>query len=85
MRNKEPVFKGTKYFGQLKKILATKLPPRIVPSVTQPRVVVLTIISLRNTTNKTSLGIPYFTEPAKVTPIAVDMNTVMCLVSCIKD
>ena len=85
MRNKDPVFKATEYFRQLKKILVTKIPPRIIPSITQPKEVVLAIIGPRKTTNETSLDIPFFTEPAKVTPIAIDMNTVMCLVGRIKD
>ena len=85
MRNKEPVFKGTEYFGQLKKILVTEVPPGIIPSITQPRRVVLAIISPRETTNETSLGIPYYTEPTKVTPRAVDMNTLMCLVGRVMD
>ena len=85
MRNKEPVFKGTKYFGQLKKILVTEVPPGIIPSITQSRRVVLAIVDPRETTNETSLDIPYYTETIKVTPRAVDMNTLMCLVGRVKD
>ena len=85
MRNKEPVFKGTEYFGQLKTILVIELPPGIAPSISQPKTVVLAIISPRETVIETRLGIPYYTEPTKVTPRAVDMNTLMCLVGRIKD
>lgn len=80
------MFRGTEYFGQLKKILVTELPPGIIPSLTQPKNVVLAIIDPRETTNETSLGIPYYTEPTKPVALrAVDMNTVMCLVGRIKD
>jgi len=85
MRNREPIFKGTEYFGQLKTILAIELSPGIVPSITQPTRVVLAIIGPRETANETRLSIPYYTEPTKVTPRAVDMNTLMCLVGRIKD
>ena len=79
------MFKATEYFGQLSTILVTELPSGIIPSITQPKRVVLAIISPRKTTNESSLGIPYYAEPNKVTPRAVDMNTVMCLVGRIKD
>lgn len=80
------MFKGTEYFGQLKKILVTELPPGIVQSITQPTKVVLAIIDPRETTNETSLAIPYYTEPTKpVAPRVVDVNTVMCLVGRVKD
>ena len=79
------MFRGTGYFGQLKTILIIELPPGIVPSITQPKRVVFAIISPRETVNETRLGIPYYNEPPKVTPRAVDMNALMCLVSRIKD
>lgn len=84
--SRKPVFKSTEYFGQLKKVLATELPPGIIPSITQPTRVVLAIISPRETTNETPLKIPYYTEPSKPpAPRAVDMNTVMCLVGRVWD
>lgn len=84
--SREPVFKGAEYFGQLKTILVTELPPGIVPAITQPKRVVLVAIDPRDTTNETSLDIPYYTEPSKpVAPRVVDINTVMCLVGRIKD
>ena len=83
--SRKPVFRGTEYFGQLKKILIVELSPATIPSITQPKRVVLAIIGPRETTNETSLRIPYYAEPTKVTPRAVDMNTVMCLVGRIKD
>ena len=79
------MFKPTEYFGQLIKVLVTELPPGTVPSITQPKTIVLAIISPRETTNKAPLGIPYYTEHVKVTPRAVDINTVKCLVGRIKD
>lgn len=79
------VFKAAKYFGQLKLILAIELPPRIVLSITQPKTLVLTIIGTRDTTTKTSLKIPYYTEPKSATVSAVDMTTLMCVVGHIKD
>ena len=85
MPSREPAFKGTEYFGQLKKILVVGVPPGVVPAITRPKKVILAIIGPRETTNETSLGIPYYTEHTKVTPRAVDMNTVMCLVGRIKD
>jgi len=85
MRNREPMFKGTEYFGQLKTILVIELPPGIVPFITQPEMVVLAVISPRETTIETPLGIPYYTEPTKATPRAVDMNTLMCLVGRVED
>jgi hypothetical protein len=81
----ERCVKGTEYFGQLKKILVVELPPGIVPAITQPKEVVLTIIGPRVTKNETPLGIPYYTEPTRVTPRAVDISTVMCLVGRIED
>jgi len=80
------VFEGIEYFGQLKKILVIELPPGTIPSITQPKRIVLAIISPRETKNETPLGIPYYTEPSKATaPRAVDVNTVMCLVGRIQD
>ena len=67
-------------------ILVTELPPGIIPSITQCKQVVVAIIDPRETTNETSLNIPYYTEPTKPVALrAVDMNTVMCLVGRIKD
>ena len=83
--SRKPTFKGIEYFGQLKKILVTELPPSVVPATTQPKKIILAIIGPREAASETSLGIPYYTEPTKVTPRAVDMNTVMCLVGRIKD
>lgn len=85
MPSRKPVFKLTEYFGQLIKILVTELPPGIIPLITQPKRVVLAIISPRDTTNETPLRIPYYTEHAKTTPRVVDINTVMCLVGRIRD
>lgn len=80
------MFIATEYFGQLKKILVTELPPGVIPSIAQPIRVVLAVIDPRETTNETPLGIPYYTEPTKpVAPRVVDVNTVMCLVGRIKD
>jgi hypothetical protein len=79
------VFKPTEYFGQLSKILAVELPPGIIPTITQPKRIILAIISPKETTNETPLGIPYYTEHVKMTPRAIDINTVMCLVGRIKD
>ena len=79
------IFEPTEYFGQLKSILVVELPPRIVSSVVQPKTLVLAIISTRNTTTKTPLKIPYYTEPKSVTVSAVDVTTLMCLISRIKD
>jgi hypothetical protein len=83
--SRKPAFKGTEYFGQLKKILVTDLSPGTIPVITHPKKVVLAIIGPRETKNETSLGIPYYTEPAKVTPRAININTMMCLVGRIKD
>ena len=75
----------TEYFGQLHKILVIEIPPGVVPSTNQPTTVVLAVISPRETKNETPLNIPYYTEPSKVTPRVVDINTVMCLVGRIND
>ena len=79
------MFVPTEYFRQLHKILAIEIPPRAVSSINQPMNVVLAIISPRETKNETPLNIPYYTEPSKVTPRVVDINTVMCIVGRIND
>ena len=83
--SRKPTFKGTEYFGQLKKILVVGVPSGAIPAITHPGKVALAIIGPRETANETSLGIPHYTEPTKVTPRAVDINTVMCLVGRIRD
>ena len=83
--SREPIFRGTEYFGRLEKILIVDLPPGITPSITCCKRVILAIISPRETRNETSLGIPHYTEPTKATLRAVDMNTLMCLVGRVKN
>lgn len=80
------MFEGAEYFGQLKTIFVTELPPGIIPAITQPKRVVLAAVDPRVTMSETSLGIPYYTKPSKpVAPRVIDINTVMCLVGRIKD
>lgn len=83
--SRKPEFVPTEYFGQLCKILVAELPARIISSITEPKTVVLAIISPREVTTETPLRIPYYTETITAAPRAVDMNTVMCLVGRIKD
>ena len=84
--SREPVFKGAEYFGQLKMIFVTELPPGIIPAITQSKRVVLAAIDPRDTTNETSLAIPYYAKPSKpIAPRVIDINMVMCLVGRIKD
>jgi hypothetical protein len=80
-----PVFKATKYFGQLISIFVVEFPPGIIPSITQSKTHVLTIVGTRDTKTETPLEIPYYTEPKAANVRAVDMTTLMCLVGRIKD
>jgi len=77
------IIEAAEYFGQLVSIAVVELSPGITPLVTQPKMLILAIIGIRNTTLEIYLRIPYYTEPKTVTVSTVDINTLMCLVGCI--
>ena len=79
------VFKATEYFRQLLSILVIELPRWITPSVIHPKTRVLAIVGTRDVKTETHLKIPYYSESRRVGARAVDMTTLMCLVSRIKD
>ena len=78
-----PQFEATKCFGQLRSILRFDLPAGIVPSVTKTTTLVLTIVWSTEVSYETSLKIPYYNDLGRLE--AVDMSTVMCVVSRVKD